>query len=337
MLVRYLFAAAFAISAFSAPSARADYRDYPLYAVTLGANFVAPPTPPTTVALGDPTATGHGGEYGFGYLWANRMTPPALVRVDPQTGASFEIALGTAPGNEPRSVATGPTFVAVSDLAAGKVYIVDPASSPPSVVSTITGLLGPYGLVWDLAGNLYVGDGTSSAGYIKKFTFSGAAPALAISTQVGARPMFGALDGDGNVWWPCFYANKVVVLDTATLTIQHNYTSGTYPYEAFRDAEGARMLVTENGYTSVLAYNDNGSNARVYMPAGSGPAGIRRVPGGNIYVALSNSNALGIISPSLTYLSSVSVGSHPSKVFWAGVDIWNVNSPAPASLQRTKQ
>lgn len=314
----------------------AGYMDYPLYAITLGPNFEPPPAPPTTVPLGGATATGHGVEYGFGYLWANRMTPPALVRVNPATGELFEIALGTAPGNEPRAVSVGPSFVAVADFAAGEVKIIDPAALPPAVVATITNVPGVYGSAWDAAGNFYPVYGSSTAGFIKKFTFSGSTPTLAATVEIMSRPMFPALDGFGNIWVPCYYANKIAVLDLATLTVQQYKPTALHPYEVFRDGEGLRMLITENGNASLLIYGDDDTNARVFLAAGSGPAGVRRVPGGNIYVNMSVSNAIGVVTSGLSYVGAIGVGVHPPKLTWDGVNLWNVEATLPSVLRRTR-
>ena len=303
--------------------------DFPLYAITLP-GFVPPPA---LISMGSASPICHGCEYGFGSIWVSRISPAACIRVNRATGTLTEISIGTT-GSEIRGVAVGPSFVSVSDLPNGNVFIIDPSST--SVVATISGLTGPYGMCWDNLGNLYIADGDSSSGAVKKYTFSGATPTLAASTSIGARPMFPAIDGSGNIWVPCFYANHVVKLDLATLAIQANYTSGTYPYEAFRDGESSRMLVTENGYNSVVAYNDDGSNARCTMAiSGSGPAGIRKAPGGNIYVCLSNANAIGVIYPNFIHTANVAVGAHPSKICFDGIDLWNINSPADSTLQRT--
>jgi hypothetical protein len=161
-----------------------------------------------------------------------------LYRIDPAQPPGAVTTLATNVGSGSTSLTFDGSRIFTSDLSGGSISIIQPGTTLPWGVGTITlGFTQPNGMLFDGA-NVWVTDPGHNT--LLKLSDTGA---ILQTVTVGEGPYHPVFDGT-NIWVPNLAANSVSVVRASNGSVLATLTGNglTEPYEAAFDGE--RTLVT---------------------------------------------------------------------------------------------
>jgi RHS repeat-associated protein len=229
----------------------------------------------------------------------------------------------------PTGIAASGTSVAVADTNNNRVVWLSTISSPPSLLTAITGLNHPEGVAWGAPGQLWIADtGNHRVGRMVEGKFTGFGSQGSGEEQF-AGPAALAIDSSGYIWVADSGNNRVQEWITASAQLSFRSSFGSpgtgngqlsSPKGVAADAAG-NVWVADTENSRIEKFNANGEYLAQFGTFGSGdgqlnkPRGIALDATGNIWVADTGNNRVQKFSAEGKYISKFgSLGSETGKL-----------------------
>ena len=251
------------------------------------------------VCTGSPTTTVtfSGSVPGTIFNWTNNTASIGLAGAGSGNIASFT---ATNASNAPvtATITVTPVFSSggiayIGNYYSGNVSMVSIATN--TVINTIPGVSGPYGVAVNPAGTkIYLTNYLGAAISV----ISKATNTVTATIAVGNQPVGAAVSPDGaKLYVTNLNSNNVSVINAVTNTVTTTVAVGIHPFGVVVSPDGSKVYVANQGSNNVSVISTATNTVTATIAAGPGAAGLAISPDGTkLYVTNEFSNSVSVIN-----------------------------------------